>query len=149
MNKVSRFIASVFGIGEIPILPGTVASLAGLALYVFYLHRVGNAILGWLGGVGWVGLIASHQALKGQKETDPSWIVIDEVLGMLVTYSFIPLRWPFLLLGFCLFRFFDITKLFPINRLERLPGAWGVLLDDVGAGLYANLLLQIFLRVTS
>ena len=147
--KISRMIASVFGIGFTPVLPGTLASLAGLFLYVVYLHRTGMVFWGWLGGVALVGFVASHRALQGETDTDPSWIVIDELLGILVTYSWIPVRWPLLLLGFCLFRFFDITKLFPINRLERLPGAWGVLLDDVGAGLYANLLLQIFLRVTS
>ena len=147
--KASRMIASVFGIGYFPVLPGTVGSLAGLLLYVLYLHRVGIAFLGWLGGIALIGLLASQRALRGQRETDPSWIVVDEVLGMLVSFAFIPVRWPLLLLGFCLFRFFDSTKIFPVNLLEHLPGAWGILLDDVGAGLYANLLLQLFLKFTS
>ena len=151
MNRsLSRFIASVFGIGFLPFLPGTLGSVAGLLLYVFYLQRMGGGVFfGWLIGLGLVGLLASHKAIAGGKENDPSWIVIDETLGMVVSYSLIPARWPFLLLGFCLFRFFDIVKLFPINRLENLPGAFGVVLDDVGAGIYTNLLLQIFLRLTS
>ena len=149
MTRVSRIIASVFGIGFIPFLPGTLGSLAGLLGYLFFLHTTGTALLIWLLGLGAVGLVASQRALKGQKLVDPSWIVIDETLGMLVSYYLIPIRWPFLLLGFCLFRFFDITKLFPINRLEHLPGAWGIFLDDVGAGVYTNLVLQIFLRVAS
>ena len=149
MTKLSRFIASVFGVGFIPFLPGTLGSAVGLLGYVLYFHTTGSALLFWLFGLGVVGLVASQRALRGQRQTDPSWVVIDETLGMLVSYYLIPIRWPFLLLGFCLFRFFDITKLFPINRLEHLPGAWGILLDDVGAGVYTNLLLQIFLRVTS
>ena len=148
-QRVSRFIASVFGIGHIPLLPGTLASLAGLLFYAFYGGSLGAGILGWIALITVIGWIASHLALKGEVDPDPSWIVIDEVIGMLVTFCFIPIRWPFLLLGFCLFRFFDIVKPFPVDRLERIPGASGVLLDDVGAGVYANLILQIFVRLTS
>ena len=149
MTRASRIIASVFGIGYLPFLPGTLGSLAGLLGYVFFLHTTGTSLLLWLLGFGAVGLVASKRALRGQRQTDPSWVVIDETLGMLVSYYLIPIRWPFLLFGFCLFRFFDITKIFPINRLEHLPGAWGILLGDVGAGVYTNLILQIFLRATS
>ena len=147
--NISRLIASVFGIGYLPYLPGTFGSLAGLLAYVFFLHAMGASFIFWILGLMVVGLIASQNALKGQMLQDPSWIVVDETLGMFVSYYLIPLRWPYLLLGFCLFRFFDITKLFPINRLEHLPGAWGILFDDLGAGLYTNLLLQIFLRLAS
>jgi len=147
--KVSRVIASVFGIGYIPALPGTLGSLAGLLLYAAYFHRLGGAVWGSIAALTLVGLFASHKALQGSGETDPSWIVIDELLGMLVSLAALPLRWPIVLLGFCLFRFFDIIKLFPLNRLERLPGAWGVLLDDIGAGLYTWFILQIFLKFTS
>ena len=148
-KTVSYLIASVLRIGEFPVLPGTIASLVALLVHVFYFHRLGVWGLGWVAAVGASGLIASHRLLQGSPSQDPSWIVVDEFLGMMISLIFIPLRWPFLLLGFCLFRFFDITKLFPINRLERLPGAWGVVFDDVGAGLYTNLILQIFVRLTS
>jgi phosphatidylglycerophosphatase A len=69
-------------------------------------------------------------------------IVIDEVAGMSLSLCFVPVAWPYVLAAFVLFRLFDITKPFFIRRMEGLPGGWGVMMDDMLAGLYANLLLQ-------
>jgi phosphatidylglycerophosphatase A len=74
---------------------------------------------------------------------DPSQIVLDEVIGCLVTFYAVPLNWYSLLAGFLLFRFFDITKWFGIAHAEHLVGAWGVLMDDVLAGVLANVVLQV------
>jgi phosphatidylglycerophosphatase A len=74
-------------------------------------------------------------------------IVIDEVVGMLCTLLFVPLRWPFILTGLVLFRFFDIAKPLYIRNMEDLKGGWGVMMDDVLAGLYSNLLLQVLVRL--
>ena len=82
-------------------------------------------------------------AILGQK--DPQIIVVDEIVGFLVGNFLAPLRWTVLFWSFLLFRFFDITKLFPINRLEQLPGGAGIVLDDVMAGCYTFFSLRLLL----
>lgn len=83
-----------------------------------------------------------QRALPYFAQKDPALICLDEVVGMLVSLCAIPLNWQMIVLGFMLFRFFDILKPAGIKILEQLPGAWGVLADDLLAGLYTNLLLQ-------
>lgn len=78
---------------------------------------------------------------------DPGFVVIDEVAGQLIALIGVPLDWKYLLAGFILFRGFDITKPFPLRRLEALPEGTGIMMDDVGAGLYALLLLQIWIHL--
>ncbi|SDG58272.1 phosphatidylglycerophosphatase A [Pedobacter terrae] len=74
---------------------------------------------------------------------DHNRVVIDEVAGMCITLLFVPLKWQYTLIGLVLFRFFDILKPFGIRKLEELPGGWGVMADDVLAGIYANVILQL------
>ena len=145
--KIPKILASV-GVGFSPILPGTLGSLVGLILYLFVSRSTflyGETVLFLFGG----GLLVCRAALKTTEEKDPSWIVIDETLGMMISFFQIPPRIPFLVIGFALFRFFDSVKLFPLDRLETLKGEWGVLLDDVGAGIYTTLVLHLLLRLTS
>jgi phosphatidylglycerophosphatase A len=78
---------------------------------------------------------------------DPGFVVIDEVAGQMIALIGVPLNWKYLLAGFILFRAFDIVKPFPLRRLEKLPEGTGIMMDDVGAGLYALVLLQIWLHV--
>ena len=141
--RFSKAIASV-GVGFSPILPGTLGSLVGLFLYLFafrsfFLYGVATFFLFGLG------LLASHAALKTTTEKDPSWIVIDETLGMMISFFQIPPRIPLLVIGFALFRFFDSVKPFPLERLETLKGEWGILMDDVGAGIYTSIILHLVL----
>jgi phosphatidylglycerophosphatase A len=88
-------------------------------------------------------------------KVEPEWgkdsyrVVIDEVAGMCITLLFVPVRWPYLLAGLLLFRFFDIAKPLFIRKMENLKGGWGVIMDDVLAGVYANLLLQLIVFATS
>jgi phosphatidylglycerophosphatase A len=79
---------------------------------------------------------AARHAASGK--VDPQEVVIDEVLGMAVTLAFLPLSLQTIGIGFLLFRFFDIVKPFPARRSEKLPGGWGIVMDDVVAGIYAN-----------
>ena len=74
---------------------------------------------------------------------DSSKVVIDEVAGMCLTLLFIPVRWQYVLIGLVLFRFFDIVKPLYIRRMEKLNGGWGVMMDDVLAGIYSNIVLQL------
>lgn len=147
-EKLGRLLASSLGVGFIPILPGTLASVVGLVLYLFVRVSLFSYLTTLFVLFG-VGVISSRSALQTTEEKDPSWIVIDEVLGMMISLFQVPPKIPFLVLGFVLFRLFDSVKFPPVNRLEELKGEWGILLDDVGAGVYANLVLQIILRFTS
>lgn len=129
-------IATFAGLGHFP-LSGTVAS-AVTALMWFMLPPVSLAThLATILSVALLGLYATHYYLKSHSEIDPREVVIDEVLGMLIALLWAPHSWPAFLTSFVLFRFFDIAKPFPINRCEQLPGAWGVLIDDVVAGILA------------
>lgn len=84
-------------------------------------------------------------ALKYFDQKDPRQICLDEVVGMLVTFCYIPINFTSVVLGFGLFRYFDICKPWGIKKIEQLPGAWGVVLDDLLAGIYANIVLRLFL----
>jgi len=99
--------------------------------------------------VAGVGVLASELVAKWASAKDPQYVVIDEVSGQLVTYHVLlisALNWKAWLFGFLLFRLFDIWKPFPIRRLEKLPGGWGIMADDWMAGIYAAILLRLALH---
>lgn len=132
----TRTVATFSGLGYLP-FSGTVAS-AVTALVWFMLPSVSAAAhLAIIASIALLGSYATHFYLKTHSEIDPREVVIDEVLGMLIALLWAPHSWPAFLTSFVLFRFFDIAKPFPINRCEQLPGAWGVLIDDVVAGILA------------
>jgi len=97
-----------------------------------------------------VGVIVATRAARYAQIEDPQWVVIDEVSGQLITYYLffwvLPLNWKSWLLGFILFRLFDIWKPFPARQLERLPGGWGIMADDWMAGIYAAIVLRVALH---
>jgi phosphatidylglycerophosphatase A len=138
------WVATVGGLGRAPLAPGTVGSLAGLAL-VWSLQRVGGDWGVAIAAVAAVVLIlpavaASSALTAGRCERDPQIIVIDEVCGMLVAVAGLSLTATTAGLGFLFFRLFDIVKPFPISWIERrLPGGWGIVGDDLAAGVAANL----------
>lgn len=144
---IARLVATVGGLGTMPIAPGTWAALATLPL-AFLLHGLGGFPLFALATVA---LFALGMWACAGAAGDPPEVVIDEVVGMLVALWPLSLGlwlrgtdpwvfpWPGWVLGFLLFRFFDILKPFPVNRAERLPGALGIMADDVVAGVLAGL----------
>jgi phosphatidylglycerophosphatase A len=135
-------MASVAGIGYVPIAPGTFGSAAGLLLWsILPASTVMSAlVIVLLFVVGsWSGTIAERHFGR----TDPGQVVIDEVMGMLATLFLNPVGWSGALAGFLLFRISDIVKPFPAGRLERLPGGLGVMADDFMAAVYANIALRI------
>jgi len=135
------------GTGYAPFAPATVASLAfaiiwGLVSPVPVTIQVLLLLLVVVLGVpaaGW---------LERRHGQDPSLVVCDEVAGMLVTYLGVSTGWVGWLAGFFWFRFFDIAKPFPVRRAERLPGGWGITVDDLLAGVYAHICLRLTLVVT-
>jgi phosphatidylglycerophosphatase A len=138
-------LVSSFGyVGHFPVAPGTAGSAAALPVFAV-VRLVGSpaleaAVLIVLTALGvWSATLAERQL----GVTDPGVVVIDEVVGMLATLAFMPLRWAGVLVGFLLFRLFDIIKPYPCGKAERLPGGWGIMADDVLAGVYANLVLRV------
>lgn len=93
-----------------------------------------------------VGIPAATRVARGLGRKDPSQVVIDEVAGQMIAFIHVPLNWHNILAALILFRGFDITKPFPIRRLEHLPEGTGIMLDDVGAGLYALAVMQLLLH---
>lgn len=135
------------GVGLIPLMPGTWGSLIGLILggtaQIHPLFFWGLFLL-----LIWMGFWAVG-SLDLKKDHDPHYVVMDEVLGMMVALYAIPLHALSLLTGFILFRLFDIAKPFPLRQLERLPGFWGILADDLGAGVYTWFCLFVLFRMLS
>jgi phosphatidylglycerophosphatase A len=146
-KRLTLMIASTLGIGFIPGAPGTYAS-AATSLCFFLIYRLGHGILPALHMsavclISLLGVLASEEVSRSSGLEDPSFIVIDEVAGQLLTFLFLPVHAFNLVLGTIAFRFFDIWKPFPIRRLESLEGGVGIMADDLLAGVYANLVLQI------
>ncbi len=144
MNQLALFVASFGYVGFFPIAPGTAGSLAALALFAV-VRWVGVPAfeLGTIAVVFTAGIWAATGAERALGQKDPGPIVIDEVLGMLITLAVIPVSMTGVVLGFLLFRLFDVVKPFPVDRMERLPGGTGVMMDDAVAGLYAHLVLRL------
>ncbi|MDM7925171.1 MAG: phosphatidylglycerophosphatase A [bacterium] len=158
MSRIGRLAATTFGTGLSPVAPGTAGSL------------VAAAALAWAGSVRplpscsiplaavlvplffigkWASDVVEAEEVRAGRRKDPSMVNVDEAFGMGVSALF----WPsgasvaWLIPAFLLFRLFDIVKPFPANRSQSLPGGWGIMADDLIAGVYANLALQVLMRV--
>ena len=144
MSGLAVFIATFGYVGYFPIAPGTAGSLAALALY---------ALVRWAGtpavdlvtiiAVLVIGIWAATRTERALARKDPGPVVIDEVLGMLITLAFLPLSLWGIAAGFLIFRVFDVIKPFPAGRLEHLPAGLGIMADDAMAGVYAHLALRL------
>jgi len=140
-------IATGFYSGYLPKAPGTWGSLVGLLLF-FLLHTLSLEIyLAVVAGIFLVGTFAAGEAEKIMDHQDPGLVVIDEIVGMLVTMIAIPATPLAMALGFALFRIFDIWKPFPVGFVDqRLHGGLGIMLDDIVAGIYSLIILQLLFR---
>jgi len=162
---------TTFGVGYIPGAPGTYGSAVGVIVYLvlpvvifsfpgfpltygvpFKLYpwvKVGLLVL--LFAFIAIGIWASNRAIPLLGNEDAPEAVVDEVMGQLITFLFVPtfsIGWPFILAGFLLFRVFDIWKPYPIRDLEVLPGGLGICADDIVAGVYAGICLAVGYAVT-
>lgn len=163
-------VVATCGVGYIPIAPGTWGALIGVGLYLLLSEAsiqlfAGAAVRGWnepplealhqtlvlsvVICIGFVGTWAASRAepLLGRK--DPGPVVVDEVVGQLIAFLFVPLNvgWWAVVAGFLLFRLFDIWKPYPINRLEGLESGVGIMADDVLAGVYAAALMSLLTTI--
>jgi phosphatidylglycerophosphatase A len=142
--RFAVFIATVAYCGYSPIAPGTAGSVAGLVVYLLvWWTRSPTVEISLIVVTFVIGTWAATHAERYFGAIDPGPVVIDEVLGMLVTLAFIPAGWSAAVCGFVLFRIFDVIKPFPANKLEHLHGGFGIMADDAMAGIYANLVLRL------
>lgn len=152
MKKWHELVATCCYIGYLPRIPGTLGSLAGLLIVGIcaYFQMSASVYLLLILGLFWVGLVSSGAVAKVKNQTDPQIVVIDEVVGVMISViGFLRLDAAILLLAFIFFRVFDIWKPFPIRKLETLPGGWGIMVDDLAAGVYAHLCLRILKFLTA
>ena len=147
VDLAARVVATAFGSGYSPLAPGTAGSAVGLLLFwpmvalPWPWQAAASAVLFVVGSFA-AGRVARRVGLK-----DPGIVVVDEVVGQWVTLTALPFTPLTAALGFLLFRAMDIVKPWPARDLERVPGGWGIMADDVAAGVYAHLLLRVFLAV--
>lgn len=144
MNRLAVLLATVGHIGAIPFAPGTFGSIPGLLL-ALWLHHLG---LWWLEAaviviIFVIGAWAATRAEEHYGLIDPGPVVIDEVLGMLVTLAFLPVGTVGAIVGFIVFRVFDVIKPPPARQAERLPGGWGVMSDDFMAGVWGLIVMRL------
>jgi phosphatidylglycerophosphatase A len=161
---------TTFGVGYLPLAPGTWGSMVGVAIYLLVgwfesgletnfgaKGLTGPAMAAWFHALNLIvfllfcllGIWATNRAVKLFQKKDPQQAVVDEVMGQLITFLFIPFTtsWKLVLAGFLLFRLFDIWKPYPIDSLEGLPAGLGVCADDVLAGVYAGVCLMMLYAI--
>lgn len=143
-------LATYFGIGRVSKAPGTVATLATIPVWWVLaqagplLYMVVTFLLVLVG-------VWAAQAYEDQHQShDSKEIVIDEVVGFLITMAWLPLTWQSVVIGFLLFRFFDIVKPPPIRQMDqKLPGGFGVMADDIAAGVFSSIIMQVIYNQTN
>ncbi len=140
-------LATFFYLGYSPFAPGTVGTLGAIALFYLLSHFSSLVYILFFLGFMILSIWASGEAEGIFEKTDPGQVVVDEVCGYLVTMLLIPPSLRNIVLGFFLFRFFDIIKPPPARRVEHLPGGFGIVIDDVIAGIYSNIALQVITKV--
>jgi phosphatidylglycerophosphatase A len=143
--------ATFFGIGRLRPGPGTWGSAAAVALWAAASYGINPSLrtpiaIALAVLITLIGIPAATRVCRASGTKDPQFVVIDEVAGQLIALIAVPLAWKTFLAGFILFRAFDIVKPPPLRQLEKLPEGTGIMLDDVGAGIYAFVGMQLLLH---
>lgn len=145
-DRLAAAVASCCYLGYVPYAPGTFGSLFGLGIY-FLVRQSQIAVCSAALLVTIIGLLVSTRAEKIFNYKDAAQIVIDEAAGMLIALMFIPPDTWLVWFSFFLFRFFDVLKPYPLRKIQRLKGTWGIMFDDIGAGIYTSLTVRLFLKL--
>ncbi|MDD4203009.1 MAG: phosphatidylglycerophosphatase A [Candidatus Omnitrophica bacterium] len=141
MKRIAKIAATFFGLGYLPFMPGTWGAIAGVA--IFSLLNGGWSFVILTIFITIIGFFVSDLVAKEKNEGDPSIIVIDEVSGQMIAYIGLSFSWQIALLGFVFFRAFDILKPLGIRSMEKIKGGYGIMLDDIVSGIYANIVVRI------
>jgi phosphatidylglycerophosphatase A len=144
-KKLITFLASGFGSGLSPVAPGTAGTLVGVLICLFCLPMPWVLRLLFVVVLLALSIYVAGQAEKIYEKKDDQRIVIDEIIGLQVTMLPVAINILNLCVAFVLFRIFDIWKPFPLRNLQKLPGGWGVVMDDVAAGIYAGIVLWLLI----
>lgn len=144
-KKIAYILATGLGSGYSPVIPGTAGSFTAVLLFLvipdlFIVHLFLISLVYFTG-------VWASKIIEAEQGKDPGIVVIDEIAGQWIALLFLPLSLKAVLTAFILFRVFDIWKPFPVNYMEKLPHGWGIMTDDVIAGIYANLSAQIVLMI--
>jgi phosphatidylglycerophosphatase A len=147
----ATLVATFFGAGRLRPGPGTWGSATAMLLWYALAHALPPAVRTPTGialavAVVLIGIPAATRVARASATKDPQFVVIDEVAGQLIALIAVPLAWKSFLAGFIIFRAFDIVKPPPVRQLEKLPEGTGIVLDDVAAGIYALVVMQLLLR---
>lgn len=143
MRRLGLFIATCGYIGYVPIAPGTFGSAVGLIAYALVRTADSHVVEAvTIVGLFLIGIWSGTEAEHHFGGIDPAPVVMDEVVGMLITLAFLPVNWTGALVGFLVFRLLDVLKPWPAGRFEQLPGGLGVMADDGMAALYGNLVMR-------
>jgi phosphatidylglycerophosphatase A len=146
-QRIGLFLATCGYVGLVPVAPGTAGSAVGLVLF-YATRRLGPwAEIGAILAVFSLGVWAADVAERAYRRTDPGPVVIDEVLGVLITLCWLPVTGVGALVGFLVFRVLDVVKPWPAARLESLHGGLGVMADDAMAGVYSQLVMRALIAV--
>lgn len=141
--KISKLISSFFYIGFIPPSSGTLASLVTILIWYYLISLPLSLFILLVIALCVIGVYSTKYSLKYFTSVDPKEVVIDEVCGMLISLIGVSVNYKNAIIAFLLFRFFDILKPLYIRRLESLPGAYGIMADDILAGIYSMIILNI------
>jgi len=145
-DKINRTIVTFFGIGYLPLMPGTYASAAGVLIYLAFKDNLYTYLALTL-IITIAGFICARRAEELFDKPDPSQVVIDEVSGMLIAFILVPFSVSNVIIGFFLFRALDIIKVYPLNVVEKVRGGRGIMLDDILAGVMTNIALQVIVYI--
>lgn len=143
-DRLIKIMATGFGAGLSPVAPGTIGTLAGILVCLASFSLSGPFRFFYVVALSAVSIYVAGRAEALYKKKDDQRIVIDEIAGLQVTMLPVAITGLHLLLAFVLFRIFDIWKPFPLNHFQKFPGGWGVVADDLGAGVYGGLVLFLF-----
>ena len=147
LPAISVFISTTMGSGFFPVAPGTIGAIIAI-LVMWFLPEISwqkllfSSVLFYF-----IGVWAARETERKLQKHDPGCINWDEVVGMMISLIAVPKTWIVYIVAFVLFRFFDIVKPQPVDASQKLSGGWGVMTDDVIAGIYSNIILQILFRV--
>jgi phosphatidylglycerophosphatase A len=143
MRRLGVFVATCGYIGYIPFAPGTFGSAAGLVLFVLVRRTESIAVeVAVIAVLFAIGVWSGNEAERHFGKVDPGPVVLDEVVGMLITLALLPVNLVGAIVGFLLFRILDVVKPWPSGRFEALPGGLGVMADDGMAAVYGNLVMR-------
>lgn len=152
LEKLKNFcvyhLATGFGSGFSPIAPGTAGTIVGVILWHFFFPTDAALQLLFLILTTALAVYVSGWYAQSEGVKDPPMVVADEIVGFFAAVMWLPhLDWPAVIVAFLIFRAFDIWKPYPVKQLETLPGGFGIVLDDIMAGVYTNIIMQIWLRL--